>query len=200
MNAPWGRISGLMCSPLCPALRTISGSQQVVRLHPAGLQSLYLPNHKTKERAQSQWQRHQWFNGWGILHVWSKVLEWHPTACGRRWGHGCGLRYQGKREMTSYRRNWCQVGSWVARETSRGVHLTAPLINYHSGGSSDLKIRTITSWGWGQVHRHLLIRLYDLEGRLVRWVGCRWSRDWSSRGCTESKRTAILCGLLIHRC
>ena len=30
------------------------------------------------------------------------------------------------------------------------------------------------------------------------WVGCRWSRDWSSRGGTESKRTAILNGLTIQ--
>ena len=33
---------------------------------------------------------------------------------------------------------------------------------------SELKIRTITSWGWEQVCRHLLIRLRDKEGRSVR--------------------------------
>ena len=27
-------------------------------------------------------QRHQWFNGWGSLHVWNKVLERHPTVGG----------------------------------------------------------------------------------------------------------------------
>ena len=30
------------------------------------------------------------------------------------------------------------------------------------------------------------------------WVGCRWSRDRSSRRCTENKRTAIFVGLIIH--
>ena len=36
-----------------------------------------------------------------------------------------------------------------------------PLTNHHSGDSSDLNIRTITSWDGGQVHRKLLMRLYD---------------------------------------
>ena len=55
------------------------------------------------------------------LHVWSRALEWHPTLCAR-WpaGHGSRLCYWGKREVTSYRGNWCQV-TW---ETL----LTAPLI------------------------------------------------------------------------
>ena len=43
----------------------------------------------------------------------------------------------------------------------RGAHHSiTPLINYCSGDSSDLIIRTVTSWGLGQVYRHLLIRLY----------------------------------------
>ena len=46
-----------------------------VGLHPIGLQDLCLHSFKTEDRAQSQQQRHQWFNGWGSLHVWSKVLE-----------------------------------------------------------------------------------------------------------------------------
>ena len=49
-------------------------------LHPAGLQTQCLSNLKTEKKAQSQQQRHQWFNGWGSLHVWSKVLEQHPTV------------------------------------------------------------------------------------------------------------------------
>ena len=40
-----------------------------VGLHPTGLQGLYLPSFKPEERARSQQQRHQWFNGWGILHM-----------------------------------------------------------------------------------------------------------------------------------
>lgn len=47
----------------------------------------------------------------------------------------------------------------VTRETSRLVCLIAPLINYHRVDSADVKMRTITSWGRGQVHRHLLVRL-----------------------------------------
>ena len=39
----------------------------IVGLHPTGPQGRCLPNFKTKERAPSQWQRHQWFNGWGKL-------------------------------------------------------------------------------------------------------------------------------------
>ena len=37
----------------------------------------------------------------------------------------------------------------------------APLINYHSRDNSDLKSRTITGRGWGQVCSHLLIRVHD---------------------------------------
>lgn len=47
----------------------------------------------------------------------------------------------------------------VTGETSRPVCLIAPLLNYHGVDSADVKIRTITSWGRGQVHRHLLVRL-----------------------------------------
>ena len=36
-----------------------------------------------------------------------------------------------------------------------------PFGKLSNGESSDLKIRTITSWGQGQGHRHLPIRLYD---------------------------------------
>ena len=64
----------------------------------------------------------------GILHVWSKVLEWQPTSLrsqGRGWGEG---------EVTSYRGDWHQVGSLVTRETSRGAQPpTTPLISYHRG-------------------------------------------------------------------
>ena len=81
----------------------------------------------------------------GSLHVWSKVLERHPTVCIRlqwRAGHGSSLRwgFAGERlpvigelmsgGLISYQRN-----------QQRGTPLTAPLI------------RTITSWGLGQVHR-----------------------------------------------
>ena len=46
-----------------------------VGLHPTGLQALYLPNFKTKERAQSQQQRLQWFNVRKSSQVWNKLLN-----------------------------------------------------------------------------------------------------------------------------
>ena len=54
---------------------------------------VYVHSFKTKERAWSQWQRHRWLNGWGILHVLSKVLEWRSAMCGR-----C-LHFQGEGEV-----------------------------------------------------------------------------------------------------
>ena len=77
----------------------------------------------------------------------------------------------------------------------RGISLIVPLINYHHWDSSDLRIKTVTSGGQEPVCRHLLIRLCDLEGRSVMWIRCRWGWNWSSRGWTESKRTAIWGGL-----
>ena len=43
----------------------------------------------------------------------------------------------------------------------------------------NLKVRTITSCSWGKYVGSLS----------VLWVGCRWSRDWPSRGCTDSETT-----------
>lgn len=60
--------------------------------------------------------------------------------------------------------------------------LTTPLINSHSGDSSDLKIRMITSGGWGQLQRHLLIRLLikregQSGGQGIREAGMGPTRD-----------------------
>ena len=46
-----------------------------VGLHPTGLQALYLPSFKIKERAWSQQQRFQWFNVRRSSQVWNKVLN-----------------------------------------------------------------------------------------------------------------------------
>ena len=40
---------------------------------------------------------------------------------------------------------------------AEGPPLAAPLIDYHSGDSSDSKISKITSWRQEQVRRHLLV-------------------------------------------
>ena len=45
------------------------GCSPVVEWHPPRLQALELPTLETKERAQSWWQRHEWFIGLGILLV-----------------------------------------------------------------------------------------------------------------------------------
>lgn len=55
----------------------------IVGLHPAGLQALYLSILETKERAPSQWQRQQWFNGWGNLSCLKQGPEVTPTMCSR---------------------------------------------------------------------------------------------------------------------
>ena len=58
----------------------------------------------------------------------SKVLERHPTVCGRRWAeHGSSLRSQGGRGDCQLQVNWRQVGSSVTRETSRGARPSPPL-------------------------------------------------------------------------
>lgn len=54
---------------------------------------------------------------------------------------------------------------------------------------SDLKISTVTSWGWAQVHRPLLRR----EGPTG-----EQGADEAGRGWTQSKRTAILGALTIQ--
>ena len=48
-----------------------------------------------------------------------------------------------------------------------------------------LKIWILTSWGWGQVC------LCALEGGSVRWVGCRWSRNWWSRGHRQQENSHL---------
>ena len=91
-------------------------------LNSTGLQGLQLTLFKTKERAQSQQQRRPWLNGWGSLHVWSKVLEKHPTLRSRR-----QTLLLGRGEDCQLRGNWHQVGSLVAKETSRGARHPLPL-------------------------------------------------------------------------
>lgn len=76
-----------------------------VGLHPTGLQALGLPSFKTKERAQSQWQRHQWFSGWGDLTCLKQGRGVTPhrlqQTVGRTWQQSL---LQGEGEVTSYRR------------------------------------------------------------------------------------------------
>ena len=60
----------------------------------------------------------------------SEARSWVDTplcAVERLASHGGRLRSPGEGEGTSYRRNWCQVGSSVTRETSRGARPLPPL-------------------------------------------------------------------------
>ena len=91
-----------------------------------------LPSFKTKERAQSQQQRRQWSNGWGILRVWSRSWSDIPmcadhgrqdTAASSLW-RGVGM---GGGEVTSYRGNGHQVGSLVAAPVAQMVK-TLPIM------------------------------------------------------------------------
>lgn len=107
----------------------------------------------------------------GSLHVWSRILEQHPTSS-QLTGHGAVFAPQGgggEGEIASYiDRNRHQVGSSVTRETSRGA-------------------RPSLSQTWDKY-----------VGRPVMWVACRWSRYWLGWDYTESKRVAILRGLIIQ--
>ena len=67
------------------------------------------------------------------------------------------------------------IGLLVTRETSRGNHPPCPFD----------KLSLAEAWG-------------KYIGRSALCIGCEGNRHWQSRGCTESKRTAILSGLTIQ--
>ena len=67
-----------------------------------------------------------------------------------------------------------------------GTPLTIPLISYLGGDVLIKKLeQSLPGSGRGKY-----------VGRSFMWVGCRWSRYCSSRGCMENKWTAILGGLI----
>ena len=92
----------------------------------------------------------------------SKARSWSNSpphaADGRQPGHGgCLCSQDGEGEVPGCRRNWCQVGSSVARETNRGA---CPSIPVWQAIMVEM-FRTTTSWGRGKY-----------VGRSVIWVGC----------------------------
>ena len=93
-----------------------------VGLHPAGLQGLYWPSFKTKVRAQSQQQRHQWFlvGGWAYTSEARSPSNTPPCAADDGQDVTAVFTPGGRGEVTIYRGKWRQVGSWVTRETRRG--------------------------------------------------------------------------------
>ena len=54
----------------------------------------------------------------GILHVWSKVLERHPTICGR-WQDRATVS-QGQGEVTSYRGDYISLAHWLPGKSAEG--------------------------------------------------------------------------------
>ena len=115
---------------------------------PTGPLGLHLPSFKSEERARSQQQRHQWFNGQGELTCLKKGPGVTPTVCsGQRTGRGSSLCSQGEGEITSYKRNWQQVGSLVTRKLAEG-HSPHHPFDKHSGEFWS-KARTIISFGPG---------------------------------------------------
>ena len=88
-------------------------------------------------------------------------------------------------DITCYRGSWCQVGPLVTMKTSRGPCPFFPFDKHHGGLWSEA--RALISWALGQAYR-----------KVSHVSNCRWSRHWSSRGCIESKRRAILGGVIIQ--
>ena len=81
-----------------------------------------------------------WFNGWGSLHIWSKGLERHPTLCHEQWvEHGTVFppRDEEGGEGTSY--SGIDI-RWAHQLPGKPAERHARLI------------RTITTWGPGQVN------------------------------------------------
>ena len=137
-----------MCSLLSPALRTVSGSQQVVRLQPRACKPCPCPITRPKIEPRASNRDSSDLMDGGLT-----CPKQRPgvTLHRERWwaGYSSSLHYWGRGRLPL---------TGVTRETSRLVCLIAPLLNYHRVGSADVKIRTIASWGQGQVHRHLLVR------------------------------------------
>lgn len=110
-----------------------------VGLHAAGLQALYLPSLKNKERACIQWQRHGWFNGWGHLICVKQGPGTTPLCVwqmvGRTWPRSLLLGGG----VSNYKGNWWLMSAWLVgyqenQQTStlwRSLPLTTPSINYH---------------------------------------------------------------------
>ena len=100
----------------------------------------HLYSFKTKDRAWSQQQRHQQFNGYGTLYLWSKVLErHHPTGCGRQmsvdrtrqqscWGWVWGLPVIGESHL---------IGSLATRDPSSPALVGRFFISLNHLGSTN---------------------------------------------------------------
>ena len=92
-------------------------------------------------------------------------------------------RGQERGKITCYRGSYCQGGSLVTMKSCRGSCPPCPF-DKHCGGLL-CKARAVISWALGQAYR-----------KVSHVSKCSWRRHWSRRGCIDSKRTAILGGLI----
>ena len=77
----------------------------------------------------------------GLSRVWSKDLEWHSTE--KDGGQDIAVVFTTGEEGDYLL--WGLPG--------KPADQCALLLNYHRVDSADVKIRTIASWGQGQVHK-----------------------------------------------
>ena len=98
---------------------------------PLACKACTCPTSRSEKRSRNRWQRHQEFNGWG------SSSDTPPQAADSRQDKGVVF-------TTTGRGSFPVVGELIS------VWLINCQGNYHSGDSSDLKIRTITSWGQGE--------------------------------------------------
>ena len=148
-----------------------------------------MPSFRTEKRAQGQQQRYQWFYGWGDI----TCLKQDPEVT-----HCCVQQRAGQDMVAVFIPRDGGIGGLPVVEelmahqlpgkSQRDRTLTAPLISRVE--SSVLKLEhhwTSLAGAWGMS-----------VGRSVMWVGCRWSRHWSCRGCTERKRIVVSGALTIQ--
>ena len=123
----------------------------IVGLHPPGLQALDLPSFKTKERA---WSQRQWFHGQEEL-TW---LKQGPRATPHRVRQVAGRTREavfaprGRGRLAVIGGIEVRWAHWLPGKIAEGTPLTSPLISYQVE-TFRCTVRTIISWGLGQVFR-----------------------------------------------
>ena len=93
--------------------------------------------------------RYQWFNRWGSLHTWSKVLEWNPTMWGRMWKQA-SLAGEEKGSLPVTGRIDIRLAHVLPRKPAERQPLSAPSVSYQVEVFWS-EARTIISWGLGQI-------------------------------------------------
>ena len=98
---------------------------------PQACKACTCPTSRPEKRARNWWQRHQEFNGWG------SSSDTPPRAADSRQDKAVVFTTTGRASLP------------VVGELISGWLISCQG-NYQSGDSSDLKIRTVTSWGQGE--------------------------------------------------